>query len=132
MLGTRPLRGAGSGTVDPRYAACGWAPSVSLHLDEPEEPDLRVDRVDPDSDLVVFSWTPGHAPPLATDLDVPLTLAERCIYTALLAGFTDREIAELRQTRRGTVTKQIHGLYRKLGVRSRRELTARSPARRAR
>lgn len=54
-----------------------------------------------------------------------LTPAEREIVSLLEEGLSDREIAQRRSVTRGTLTKQVHSIFRKLGVRSRRELLAR-------
>jgi DNA-binding CsgD family transcriptional regulator len=53
-----------------------------------------------------------------------LTEAERHVESLLRQGCSDREIAEIRSTSVSTVQKQIGGVYRKLGVRSRAELLA--------
>ncbi len=54
-----------------------------------------------------------------------LTAAEREIALLLEEGLVDRAIAERRRVTRSTITKQVHSIFRKLGVRSRRELLAR-------
>lgn len=54
-----------------------------------------------------------------------LTESEAVVLALMIAGLSDREIADSRGTVRGTVTKQIDGIYKKLGVSSRRELAAR-------
>src|SRR5688500_18764747 len=54
-----------------------------------------------------------------------LTRAEAEILALLDRGCSDRAIADARGTSRGTVTKQIDAIFRKLGVGSRRELLAR-------
>lgn len=51
-----------------------------------------------------------------------LTEAEREVLLLLEEGLSDRAIAERRGVTRSTLTKQVHSIYRKLGVRSRREL----------
>lgn len=61
--------------------------------------------------------------PIAEDDE--LTRAEREILALLDRGRSDRAIADARGTSRGTVTKQIDSIFRKLGVGSRRELLAR-------
>ena len=82
------------------------------------------------SEYVVFSWTPGSAPPVErTEVPPTLTPAERAVHALLLAGLSDADIAAARTTTRSTVTKQIDAIFRKLGVRSRRELIARAHAR---
>lgn len=72
--------------------------------------------------LVVFSW-PLEAG--RTSRTSALTAAERAVHALLLAGLSDADIAEVRATTRSTVTKQVDAVFRKLGVRSRRELIAR-------
>lgn len=51
-----------------------------------------------------------------------LTEAEAAVLCLLLAGLPDSEIAELRASTRGTVTKQVDAVFKKVGVGSRREL----------
>jgi DNA-binding NarL/FixJ family response regulator len=50
--------------------------------------------------------------------------SQREVLRLLLAGSSNAEIARARRTSRGTVAKQIDGIYRSLGVRSRGELVA--------
>jgi DNA-binding CsgD family transcriptional regulator len=75
---------------------------------------------------VVVSW------PIEAPTEEPgrpdLTAAERAVHALLLAGLSDADIAELRGTTRSTVTKQIDSVFRKFGVKSRRELIARETA----
>jgi DNA-binding NarL/FixJ family response regulator len=54
-----------------------------------------------------------------------LTPAEHEVLALLDRGWSDGEIVAERTTSRGTVTKQIDAIFRKLGVGSRRELLAR-------
>ena len=54
-----------------------------------------------------------------------LTPAEQEVLHLLEEGLSDREIQARRGTTRSTLTKQIDSIFRKLGVRSRRELLAR-------
>lgn len=72
--------------------------------------------------LVVFSW------PIAATNALPssaaLTPAERAVGHLALDGYTDAMIAAARGTSVRTVGKQLASLYRKLGVGSRRELSA--------
>lgn len=51
-----------------------------------------------------------------------LTEAESAVLCLLFAGLPDNEIAELRASTRGTVTKQVDAIFKKVGVGSRREL----------
>jgi DNA-binding CsgD family transcriptional regulator len=53
-----------------------------------------------------------------------LTRAERAVHALLVAGHRRKEIAARRGTAEGTVAKQVQSIYRKLGVRGRRELVA--------
>jgi DNA-binding CsgD family transcriptional regulator len=87
--------------------------------------DLRVSRIEIGLErYVVFSWAaPGRDALPAPDL----TPAERVVRECLEAGLSDAAIAALRGTTRSTVTKQVDAVFRKLGVRSRRELIARPP-----
>lgn len=87
---------------------------------------LEVDGVE----LVVLSWPIGRAglppSPALPEGAARLTDAERDVIQLVLAGHTDAEIAERRGTSARTVHKQVASAYRKLGVRSRRELWAKS------
>lgn len=95
---------------------------------KPVPHDLQVSVLTHDTGrYVVFSWESGKSP--RGGPEVPLTAAERAVHALLLAGLSDAEIAELRGTTRSTVTKQIDAVFRKVGVRSRRELIARGPLR---
>lgn len=59
-------------------------------------------------------------------VDLPdLSAAEREVVDLLLQGYDRAAIARLRGTALGTVHKQVENVYRKLGIRSRRELAAR-------
>lgn len=90
-------------------------------------PDLQTHRIEVGGDeLVVFSWTPGSSPDVAPpELPSTLTAAERAVCALLVAGLSDADIAALRGTTRSTITKQVDAIFRKLDVRSRRELIAR-------
>jgi DNA-binding NarL/FixJ family response regulator len=55
-----------------------------------------------------------------------LTEAEAAVLALLRARLSDSAIASVRRATRGTITKQIDSLYRKLQVGSRRELLARA------
>ena len=78
---------------------------------------------------VIFSWAGEEPAQNAPGSGAQLTAAERAVHALLLAGLSDAEIADLRGTTRSTVTKQVDAVFRKLGVRSRRELIARGPLR---
>jgi DNA-binding CsgD family transcriptional regulator len=84
---------------------------------------LRVSTLERSGErYVVFSWP---LDPARTAGTARLTGSERAVHALLLAGLSDAEIAEVRGTTRSTVTKQVDAVFRKLGVRSRRELIAR-------
>ena len=88
----------------------------------PPHKNLRVDTIRIGGDeYVVMSWP--------RDIDAatlePLTSAERAVTKLVLSGKSNSEIARQRGTSPRTVANQLASLYRKLGVRSRRELTAR-------
>jgi DNA-binding CsgD family transcriptional regulator len=55
-----------------------------------------------------------------------LTPAERRVALAVLAGYSNAEIARMRGSATRTVANQVATIFRKLGVRSRGELAARS------
>ena len=99
--------------------------------DKPTPPDdLRVSVLTHDTGkYVIFSWAGEDSAENAAGSAAQLTAAERAVHALLLAGLPDAEIAELRGTTRSTVTKQVDAVFRKLGVKSRRELIARGPLR---
>lgn len=94
---------------------------------------LRVSPLELESGkYLVFSWAIEDDPHRAAGPTVEgpataaaLTPSERAVHALLMAGLGDAEIAELRGTTRSTVTKQVDCVFRKVGVRSRRELIAR-------
>jgi DNA-binding CsgD family transcriptional regulator len=93
---------------------------------DPSVPALRATALEQSGErLVVFSWPVDASAAPASGL----TGAERAVHALLLAGLSDADIAEVRCTTRSTVTKQVDAVFRKLGVRSRRELIARGPLR---
>ena len=53
-----------------------------------------------------------------------LTASERAILPLVLHGHSNYAIAELRGTSVSTIANQIYSIYRKIGVKSRRELKA--------
>jgi DNA-binding NarL/FixJ family response regulator len=55
-----------------------------------------------------------------------LTPAERQVVLAVLAGFSNADIAQARGSSPRTVANQLAAIFRKLGVRSRAELAARA------
>lgn len=70
-------------------------------------------------DAVVFSHSLDEAAAKV------LSHAEHHVFLLLLCGFRAKEIANLRDTVLGTVTKQIEAIYRKLQVTTRAELARR-------
>lgn len=67
----------------------------------------------------------GTYPLLPADQVVNLTDAERAVLTALLAGSTNRDIAQRRNCSEHTVANQVQAIFRKVGVHSRSELAVR-------
>jgi DNA-binding CsgD family transcriptional regulator len=91
-------------------------------------PGLTADLLEIDGRTVLVISYPvaDTAEPAPPPIDLPgLSAAERQVVELLLQGHERAAIARLRGTALGTVHKQIERIYRKLGVRSRRELTAR-------
>jgi DNA-binding NarL/FixJ family response regulator len=72
-------------------------------------------------ELVVFSY-----PATRPELPDVLSATERAVVYGVLEGKTNQEIALERGTSVRTVANQIASAFRKLGVRSRGELAARS------
>lgn len=70
-------------------------------------------------ELLVIDYAPdaGRHPLLAA-----LSDAEHSVAVFLVAGLSNQEIADIRQSSVRTVTTQVQSIYRKLGVRSRAEL----------
>ena len=88
----------------------------------PPHKNLQVDRLRIGGDeYVVMSWPRDVG---MERLD-ELTSAERAVTKLVLSGKSNSEIARQRGTSPRTVANQLASLYRKLGVRSRRELSAR-------
>lgn len=86
-----------------------------------DPPDLRVQELEIAGErYLVFSHALGPGEGRRA-----LTSAERDVLHLLEEGLSDREIQARRRTTRGTLTKQIDRIFRKLGVSSRRELLAR-------
>jgi DNA-binding NarL/FixJ family response regulator len=75
-----------------------------------------------DRDVVVISYVPPPAG-LGSALGL-LSPGERKILRLLLSGCSNAQIGRERRTSPGTVAKQVHAMYRRLGVRSRSELAA--------
>ncbi|MGE0646075.1 MAG: LuxR C-terminal-related transcriptional regulator [Nitrospira sp.] len=67
----------------------------------------------------------GTYPLLPADQVVNLTDAERAVLAALLAGSTNRDIAQRRNCSAHTVANQVQAIFRKVGVHSRSELAVR-------
>lgn len=80
---------------------------------------LRASIIEADGGPLVVLSHPIHAPGPSG-----LSAAEREVRELLVRGQSYAQIAELRQTSVHTVRKQVHALYAKLGVSSRRELVA--------
>jgi DNA-binding CsgD family transcriptional regulator len=90
----------------------------------------------PPEDLVVHSFVLGSDEYLLLDFPLRngrrgvgftngLTPGERAVLELILGGQSTSEIARARGTSLRTVANQIAAIYRKVGVRSRRELFAR-------
>ena len=77
-----------------------------------------------DDEYVVFSFRSSDAP-AGERLDDVLTASERAVVDLVLLGRSNEEVALARGTSPRTVANQLGLVYRKLGVRSRRELIAR-------
>ena len=92
-------------------ASNGFQPSGS---GEHQPPSFRL----VDDEYVVLSFPVKTAPP------TPLADAEKLIFEALMAGRSNRQIAEERGRALRTVTNQVAAIFQKLGVRSRSELIA--------
>lgn len=63
--------------------------------------------------------------PIANDApkpSVPLTVAERGVAALALKGFSNEEIAAVRESSPRTVANQLQSIFRKLGIGSRIEL----------
>jgi DNA-binding NarL/FixJ family response regulator len=67
----------------------------------------------------------GAYPLINEDRVEGLTEAERAVLAHLIAGSTNSDIAQKRQTSEHTVANQVQAIFRKLGVMSRSELAAR-------
>ena len=75
-----------------------------------------------DDEFVLLGFAlPDDATPR---LSPPLTAAERAVLALVIEGFSTRAIADARGTSPRTVGHQLAAIYRKVGVRSRRELRA--------
>lgn len=79
-----------------------------------DDTEFFVSRV---GDVLVFSVP-------ALELPEALSESERSVAKALIAGYSNAEIARSRRTSSKTVANQLYGMYRKLGVGSRDELVA--------
>ncbi len=87
--------------------------------------DLRATRVRiGGAEYVLMSF------PRDASLADELTPAERQVALAVLAGYSNAEIARMRGSAPRTIANQIASIFRKLGVRSRGELAATQLARR--
>jgi DNA-binding CsgD family transcriptional regulator len=93
--------------------------------DVPPPPGLTAEHVNVrGQSQIVLSF-----PIVAPDAPAGLTAAERAVAVLVLEGRTDAEIAAIRGVSKRTVGNQVASIFRKLGVGSRVELAARSPAR---
>lgn len=116
-----------SGTRKPQHEA------HQPRSEEPEpasapssEGDRRVTRFRwAEDDYVVLSYPPATPPP-----STGLTASEQAVFLALLAGQSNREIAESRGRSQRTVANQVASIFHKLGVGSRAELVAKHSGRR--
>ena len=68
-------------------------------------------------ELAVLSFPVG-----VPELPATLSLAERAVAWAVMEGFSNAEIAEIRRTSERTVANQVASVLKKLRVRSRGEL----------
>jgi DNA-binding CsgD family transcriptional regulator len=84
--------------------------------------DLRATRFTEDGQpYVVLSFS---SEALETRLAEHLTPAQTAVALAAIEGHTTEAIARRRGRSVGTVAKQLEGVYRRLGISSRRELVA--------
>ena len=83
-------------------------------------PGSRVTRINSRLLLISVPVTPALESPEAS----ALTKAERAVVELALSGLSNAGIARRRRSSLGTVIKQLAAAYRKLGVGSRRELSA--------
>ncbi|MFO0551747.1 MAG: helix-turn-helix transcriptional regulator [Polyangiaceae bacterium] len=77
--------------------------------------------------LLVLSHELAEQPAVSVDAAVALTATERAIAEMLHSGATYKKMAEVRGTSIATIRKQVHALYTKLGISSRRELLGAEP-----
>ena len=89
----------------------------------------------PPHDLSVFRFTIESEDYVLLTFDLPdkdvrppnldrLTQAERAILRLVLHGYSNSGIAQVRGKSASTIANQLYAIYRKLGVKSRRELMA--------
>jgi len=83
---------------------------------------MRVTRLG--QELLFISVDAPMAPASSADRLSALTPSERAVAELAAAGLSNRRIAELRAASLRTVANQLTSLYKKLGVTSRRELSA--------
>ncbi|MBI5489161.1 MAG: helix-turn-helix transcriptional regulator [Deltaproteobacteria bacterium] len=109
----------------PRVATTSVAPERE-HFPPAVPDDLRACRVSFAADeYVVVSFRSSVARGAAAQPQDPmLTAMERVVAGAVVAGRSNREIAEARGTSVHTVANQLAAVYRKLGIGSRAELVA--------
>jgi DNA-binding NarL/FixJ family response regulator len=100
-------------------------PTNRLALPVSAPPGLEAHTFQIDSDeyvVVAFDVVPERASPITDDL----TPAELSVMSLLAQGQSNAAIARARGTSPRTIANQLTGLYRKLGVTSRRELLVRA------
>jgi len=101
-----------------KRASAPTEPVVSAELSAPRDLQALTFRVGED-EFVVLSFPLGP-----TELPPDLTPVERGVVEAVLQGKTNADIARERGRSPRTIANQVATVFKKLGVRSRRELAA--------
>jgi DNA-binding NarL/FixJ family response regulator len=92
----------------------------------PAPPGLEGQRFVADgSEFALLSFPLAESGPAVERHPDTLTAAEHAVMKLVVGGMSDLDIARARGTSARTVGSQISAIYRKLGVRGRRELRAR-------
>lgn len=91
--------------------------------------DLQVHSFVVGSDEYLLIDFPLHKGLESTEINEGLTPGEREVIELVLQGQSNSDIARMRGTSFRTVANQIASIYRKVGVKSRRELFARHRSR---